>query len=219
MPEIFAEIGRYGSGRGDGGYPEEEYRPLSRSLIFPIWRGARQKRMHPYRLLSGIIAGNMIRTPRHFFGPSTTLQDRDIPFQLIVVGQSFRDEPVCFQEARLRLSKQILHFGYVESRKEYIRLLKRGNVVVSTALQEFFGISVLEAVRAGCRPLLPNRLSYPELFPRKYLYSEGEFAEQLAAVLLERPQVDQNEYIEITNRFQWENCREQYEEWLFSSDS
>jgi glycosyltransferase involved in cell wall biosynthesis len=158
------------------------------------------------------------KNPEAFFQALYALQDQEISFRLIVVGQSFRNEPMCFQEARLRLSKQILHFGFVESRMEYIRLLKQSDVVVSTAFQEFFGISVLEAVRAGCRPLLPNRLSFPELFHKKYLYSEGELLEQLADILLERRGLDQNENIEMTKRYQWENRKEQYVRWLLSSD-
>jgi glycosyltransferase involved in cell wall biosynthesis len=39
--------------------------------------------------------------------------------------------------------------------------------VISTAVQENFGISVMEAVAHGCLPLLPNRLSYPELIPEQ----------------------------------------------------
>jgi glycosyltransferase involved in cell wall biosynthesis len=158
------------------------------------------------------------KKPETFFQALYALQDRNIPFRLIVVGQSFRDEPACFHVARLRLSEQILHFGYVESRAEYLRLLKQGDVVVSTAMQEFFGISVLEAVRAGCRPLLPDRLSYPELFHRKYLYSEGELLEHLSDILLEKRWLDCNENVKITKKYQWENCREQYEKWLFSYD-
>ncbi len=52
-------------------------------------------------------------------------------------------------------------------------------IVVSTAWHEFFGISVIEAVRAGCRALLPRRLSYPELFPKEFLYDEGDFTSRL----------------------------------------
>jgi hypothetical protein len=37
--------------------------------------------------------------------------------------------------------------------------------VLSTAVHEFFGVSVVEAIYCGAAPVLPNRLSYPELIP------------------------------------------------------
>jgi hypothetical protein len=55
----------------------------------------------------------------------------------------------------------------VESRAEYCRALVEADVAVSTARQEFFGISAVEAAYAGCAPLLPDRLSYPELLPKE----------------------------------------------------
>ena len=57
------------------------------------------------------------------------------------------------------------------SKQEYYELLAKSKVVVSFALQENFGFSVAEAVYLGCVPVLPNRLVYPEFYPKKYLYN------------------------------------------------
>ena len=43
--------------------------------------------------------------------------------------------------------------------------LSWADCIVSTAHHEFFGLAVVEAAAAGCLPLLPPRLAYPELFP------------------------------------------------------
>jgi hypothetical protein len=37
--------------------------------------------------------------------------------------------------------------------------------VVSTAIQEFFGIAVVAAIYCRCFPVLPRRLAYPEVTP------------------------------------------------------
>jgi glycosyltransferase involved in cell wall biosynthesis len=58
-----------------------------------------------------------------------------------------------------------VHWGYLPTRADYVALLSQADLVISTAEHEFFGISVLEAICAGAFPLLPNRLSYPELIP------------------------------------------------------
>ena len=49
--------------------------------------------------------------------------------------------------------------------QEYAALLWAADLVVSTAIHEFFGVAVVEAIYCGCRPVLPWRLSYPELIP------------------------------------------------------
>ena len=105
------------------------------------------------------------KNPEQFFETLFDLQRADVPFRLIVAGQSFRQAPPIFAAAQSVLKDRIDHFGYVPNRTAYLQLLRRADIVVSTAYHEFFGLAVLEAIAAGCFPLLPDRLSYPELLP------------------------------------------------------
>ena len=153
------------------------------------------------------------KNPEFFFKSLFELDARGVDFSLIVMGQSFRRQPEIFEEARQRLSHRIIHYGYAESRQEYIRLLKQGDIVVSTANHEFYGISVIEAVRAGCRPLLPNRLSYPELFDRRFLYEDRDFTGALAALLNEFS-FSEDQGRKMTEQFSWSNLQAAYHGWL-----
>ena len=59
---------------------------------------------------------------------------------------------------------EIIHFGYCEKPEDYKRYLLSSDIIPVTSIQEFFGISVMEAVYCNTYPVLPNRLTYPELF-------------------------------------------------------
>ncbi|RMF56920.1 MAG: DUF3524 domain-containing protein [Bacteroidetes bacterium] len=105
------------------------------------------------------------KNPEAFFRLMNRLDDAGHPFRLILAGEHFEEQPREFEQAFERYAERILHYGYAEDFEEYSRLLHRADIVVSTAHHEFFGISILEAIYCGCHPLLPNRLSYPELIP------------------------------------------------------
>lgn len=51
-----------------------------------------------------------------------------------------------------------------KNKKEYYDLLNRAKIAVSFAKQETFGIAMLESLFCGCIPVVPDRLSYSELF-------------------------------------------------------
>ncbi len=128
------------------------------------------------------------KNPEFFFKALFRLKENQIPFSLALLGENFEAFPDVFNQAKDILKDQILVFGYVESREDYISWLKQGAVVVSTALQENFGISIVEAVRHGCIPLLPKRLSYPEIIPEDLhsgiLYeTEEDFLKKLSGML------------------------------------
>lgn len=153
------------------------------------------------------------KDPEFFFQTLYALQADGVPFRLIVLGESFRHQPKIFADAREILAGRILHFGYASSRIDYLAWLKRADLVVSTARHEFFGLSVLEAVRAGCCPLLPRRLVYPELFDEIFLYDDCEFATKLRRFLV-GPPVDRVQAMAMAMRFTWPQLRPRYEAWL-----
>ncbi len=105
------------------------------------------------------------KNPDAFFGALFSLADAGVDFRLIVLGETFRTAPPIFDTARSRLAERILQFGTADSRPGYWSWLVRADIAVSTAVHEFFGLATIEAMAAGCRPLVPSRLAYPELIP------------------------------------------------------
>lgn len=119
------------------------------------------------------------------------LQKKGVEFYLALLGRDSKTIPGVFERAQDLFEKEILVYGYLESLEEYRSWLARGTVVVSTAIQENFGISIMEAVRHGCFPLLPDRLSYPEIIPEKFhdkiLFRSGADLEQKLENILKDP--------------------------------
>lgn len=154
------------------------------------------------------------KNPEQFFKGLEYLESEGLDFRLIVLGESFKNSPPCFLDAQKRFASQTVHFGYAESHEEYLRILSLGDIVVSTAHHEFYGISVIEAVRAGCTPLLPKRLSYPELFEKRYLYTEESFLRRLAKVVRQNHKLERGVTEMMTDRFGWKHLQKSYGNWL-----
>lgn len=154
------------------------------------------------------------KDPELFFHTLYALQEEGAAFQVIVLGESFRQRPRVFAEAAQVLAGRVLHMGYLPSRSAYLACLARADLVVSTARHEFFGLAVLEAVRAGCRPLLPRRLVYPELFSDEFLYDDQDFAARLRAFLQGERRLTRQQAVDMTERFSWRRLRPRYEEWF-----
>lgn len=155
------------------------------------------------------------KNPQLFFETLFEIDELGIDFRLNIIGENFRFVPDIFEKAKERLKNRIIQFGYLESREAYLQCLKDSDIVVSTAVHEFYGIAVIEAVRCGCRPLLPNDLAYPELFPVEYLYEKNTFKESLLRVLKDYSFSD-DLGIELTENFSWRQLRLSYDNWLFS---
>jgi len=104
------------------------------------------------------------KNPEQFFTALYQIAREGIPFRLAVCGANFRQNPAEFDKARTELAGQIIHWGYAVA-GVYKKLLWEAAITISTAHHEFFGISILEAIACNTYPILPRRLSYPELLP------------------------------------------------------
>jgi hypothetical protein len=71
-----------------------------------------------------------------------------------------------------------------QTKDDFYRLLGRSKVAFSSALQETFGIAMLEAYNLGCLPVVPDRLSYRETIPTRYRYQTLEQAVEVIHRLL-----------------------------------
>lgn len=128
------------------------------------------------------------KRPEVFFATVAALASEGLDFEVAVAGQSFRETEGPMREAAEALGERLVHCDEPATREDYARLLASADVAVSTADNEFFGIAMLEACYAGCTPLVPDRLAYPELYPRTYRYADdAELVSRLRALVLERP--------------------------------
>jgi hypothetical protein len=68
----------------------------------------------------------------------------------------------------------IFTHGLNLSKDAYYDLLRQSKIVVSMSKHEMLGISMMEGVLAGCIPVVPNRLSYMEMYRTPYLYPDTD---------------------------------------------
>jgi len=112
------------------------------------------------------------------------LINSNVDFTLHVLGQQFRQKPQSLADISALLGDRLLTCGYVEDRAQYLSCLWQSDVVLSTAHHDFQGLSVLEAVQAGCIPVVPDRLAYQELFAPEYRYGTSRDEAGTAADML-----------------------------------
>ncbi|MDT8443238.1 MAG: DUF3524 domain-containing protein [Desulfuromonadales bacterium] len=105
------------------------------------------------------------KNPEEFFHALYQLQDEGLSFQVAILGEAYPKSPSVFSEARQRLGKRIVQFGYAKDFADYARWLWRADILPVYSHHDFFGASVVQAIYCQCTPLLPRRLAYPEHVP------------------------------------------------------
>lgn len=108
------------------------------------------------------------KNPEDFFRVLYRLADEGLDFEVALAGENYRQSPEEFEEARHRLGKRVVQYGYVSDFAAYARLLWQADIMPVTSRHDFFGISVVEAIYCDTFPLLPARLTYPDYVPPEW---------------------------------------------------
>ena len=119
--------------------------------------------------------------PKLLLSLAQAILTQRLPIRLHVVGQQFRSSPAEFKKIAALLKQHAAalaidqgSFGFVENREGYISLLRRCDVVLSTAEHDFQGLAIQEACTLRCTPLVPDALVYPEYIDSEFLYPFNE---------------------------------------------
>lgn len=141
----------------------------------------RRSRLVPPRLYS--LVGLPISLPEHF-PPTCTYDRRFIVFPHRMAPEK---QPELIEswvkeayEEKMSGGDYTHDLHYIKTREkerskaEYHSILDNSRVAVSGALQETFGISMVEATLHGAIPLVPDRLAYVDFFPPTYRYKTAD---------------------------------------------
>lgn len=112
------------------------------------------------------------RQPDQFAEAMIRLAGRGTEFRLALLGARATEPPAALVRLRNTLAERIVVDGRA-SRDAYRAVLARAGISVSTSAHEFQGLAMLEAASAGCLPLVPDALVYPEIYPPEYRYPAG----------------------------------------------
>ena len=144
------------------------------------------------------------KAPERFFAALECLAAEGLAFELAVLGPAPAKPPAVFAAAREKLGARVKQWGHADDRREYWRWLFWADVVVSTARQEYFGLSLAEAAWAGCRPLVPDALVYPELYPKRLRYGPGGLRPALRALAARPEAARQEDWRPLVAGYTWQ---------------
>lgn len=163
------------------------------------------------------------KDPDAFLRALDKVREAGLDFGLVLAGQDPPSGSTVAAEERARAEEEfadhIVAAGELD-RQTYLEHLGTADLVVSCARHEFFGVAVVEAVAAGCVPLLPDALSYPELirppWHRNVLYEPGTFGTRLVDAVKRIDEL-RNETIGLAEsmwRYDWASVGEIYDDRL-----
>ena len=177
---------------------------------FDLYKNSNSKSNHPIILWNH--RWEFDKNPELFFNTLFKLKEDNVDFDLVVLGENFSKYPEIFDRAKSILKDNILHFGYCENFEDYAKWLWNSDILPVTSNQDFFGISIMEAVYCNVQPILPDRLTYPELFKKSinsdFFYdSDSSFYQRLKNSIQNKHKIN----ISHINKFDWSIIHKEYD--------
>jgi glycosyltransferase involved in cell wall biosynthesis len=129
------------------------------------------------------------KNPQLFADALLQLKQKNQPFQLALLGERPGKKNAALLQIEQQLASHIVFNGKA-NRQEYQHYLQQAAIVVSTAIHEFQGLAILEAVSAGAVPLVPDALCYREQYSPMFRYPPQDsqaLADKLLRMLQQTP--------------------------------
>ena len=156
------------------------------------------------------------KNPGEFVHAVTILAAEGYEFELYALGEVERGGEKAHGRLKSRLADRILLSG-PQTYDTYRQALRRSDLAISTARHEFFGLAIAEAITAGARPVVPDRLAYPEIVPDRFssqfLYQRSLLESLRSTLALPRGEVHRyrQETMEHISRFGWPTMAPKYD--------
>jgi glycosyltransferase involved in cell wall biosynthesis len=113
------------------------------------------------------------KAPEVFADALIQLNNSGIDFKLALLGERANKTPDALRRIEMELHDKIIINEKV-NKEEYQQYLSQSSIVVSTAIHEFQGLAIMEAVSAGAIPLVPDDLCYREQYAEVYRYTTND---------------------------------------------
>lgn len=112
------------------------------------------------------------KAPEVFVEAVSLLLQRDCDIRLALLGARAEPPHPALQRVRKMAATRIVSDGRLDP-SDYREWVGRAQIVVSTAIHEFQGLAIIQAVSAGAQPVVPDALCYPEQYPQRCRYAPG----------------------------------------------
>ncbi len=155
------------------------------------------------------------KNPDDFFNALFKLKREGLKFKVALLGESYKTSPKIFDEAKKILGEDIVKTGYL-SGHEYSSWLLASDILPVTSNHDFFGISVMEAIYSGCYPILPNRLTYPNLYkidenPELFYNDFNGLVDRLRYAIVNIDKIRNISYKKLSEPYDWSNLIKHYD--------